>query len=288
MSEAPRSEFLSGMTAVFDRDDLDKHDKLIALYLIRRGALWGKASVFQRTIAQETGVSLATVKRSLRRMEELGFLRVDGSVGQRSTYTLTPDANPAPTEPRVAQGEPGVDQSEPSEHGFAQLPQSEGVAHTDLRVAQGELGGSSGRATVPKETSKETVKETTKGTGSAAPRDPPTLGATSDDPVEALVRLYNIYDPATGSDFVRFTARRYQEMQAALQAGASYELVAQVIKELAATARGPWEVRKEAVKRAKGRKSGVPEGDAGSGATSDYADDPYLKGWVNRGVSIGS
>jgi len=256
VSGAPKSEFLNGMISVFDRDDLDKHDKLIAVYLIRRGAIWGKASVFQGTIAKETGVSVATVKRSLNRMQEIGFLRVDGSIGQRSKYTLILDAD-------LAHTELGVAQAEPPEQEFAQLTQSEGVAHTELGVAQGELGGSSHRATVPKDKAKYKVKDKEKQNGQPATPDlSSALSALSEldsesDSVEALVRMYNMLDPPDSNNFTRFTSARYREMNAALNAGATYEQIAETIRDIAATSEGPWEVRKEAVKRAKGEFPGT-------------------------------
>lgn len=295
MSDRSTSTILEAISVIFDRDDLEGNDKLIAIYLIRRGALTGQAFPSYATIAKECGLSRATVARTIPKLRDMGILRTEGGGGGRYAYTIIPDGHRSHSDTGRSHSDTAQSHSDTGEQSFADLTVIPDPYHSDTGWSHSDTGPVSPRDRHPKETTKETVKETSKGTGSDPPRDPPAPEYVGDDPVEALVRLYNMYDPVTGGDYVRFTARRYQEMQAALQAGASYELVAQVIKELAATARGPWEVRKEAVRRVKAQ-SGVHQGDAGHRSDTDsprpahgsfaerIKDDPY-RGWFSRALS---
>jgi AcrR family transcriptional regulator len=116
---------------------------------------WPSAS----TIADEAGLSRATVTRAVRNLEALGEIRIRsrGGDGGSNTYVVTL--------PALAQSEPkSVAQSEPTD-----MPQSEptaqseprGLAHSATTLAQSEPGVGSERATISKEPLEPSTTPTT-------------------------------------------------------------------------------------------------------------------------------
>ena len=68
--------------------------------------------------------------------------------------------------------------------------------------------------------------------------------------LDELVLLYQEYSPVTGKQAVAANVRRRKELAAALKAGCPRHIIEDVIRENAAADMPPWDVRKEACRRA--------------------------------------
>lgn len=284
MGKVDKSTILEAIAAIFDRDDLDRNDKLIAIYLIRRGALNGHAFPTYASISKECGIGRTTVYNSIQKMVRLGLVTAEGGGGNRYVFTVHPFNHRT--------SEQTFSHSEVERGGSNIEPGNECLPVQNLNGTRSEFERDPFRIRTgpvqnlnrhPKENIKEKSKETIKGNSRADPSEDDALSAMHKDadPAEALVRMYNMLDPPDSSNYQRFTVARYQQMQAALDAGATYEIVAQVIQEMAATAKGPWEVRKEAVRRARGELTG-DAGEITAGATRENRKSDRYRGFFSQ------